>query len=162
MKKRIWIFLFCGAALVLVLVGRFLLAAEDSSAPLPQKAPLAATPSEQIPPSLKMSGVLKKIDLSDSNTPRLVVVGESGLEKTLRLAAETQISFEKAPLKVEALQEGDVLDIEYGVNETTGQVAARSVSVVVRSTPEPVSQNPAGSEDPEFEGMEKNDKKNPM
>ena len=139
-----WIFLFCGVVLILVFVGRFLLAAEDSS------------------PSLKMSGVLKKVNLTDPQNSQLIVAGESGLEKTLLLTAETPISYEKTPLKVEALKEGDVLDIEVEVNEATGQVVAKSVSVIVRPTLDPVSQNPVGSEDPEFEGMGKNDKKNSM
>ncbi|MBI4436857.1 MAG: hypothetical protein HY590_05575 [Candidatus Omnitrophica bacterium] len=144
MKKRIWVFLFCGAALVLVLVDRFLLAAEEPSS------------------SLKMSGVLKKIDLRDSNIPRLVVVGESGLEKDLLLSTDTLIFFEKSPLKVEELRPEDVVDIEYEIEPATQRLLAKNVSVIVRPASEPAAQNSENVEDPEFEGAGKDGKKNSM
>lgn len=143
--KKIGVFF----ALALILTGGFLAVKGSFSE---HSAPAASPPEPQAPSlaasSIKMSGVVKKVDLSEPNAPRLIVVGESGLEKAVLLPKETPLVLEGQSIQASDLKEGDVLDLEMEIDSVKQEPFVKRASIIVRASTLSQEEVP---DDPDFE-----------
>ena len=96
-----------------------------------------ASPSNPVPsiPStisiLKISGVVKGVESMDPQHTQVVVVGESGRERTFLVSQEIPLFWEGKSISMNELKPGDVVDLECEL-DSQGMPQVEKLSIVVR------------------------------
>ena len=132
--KKVWY----AVSVMLVMVMGGMLSGKNSSAELEVS-------------SFKMSGVIKSLHISDPHHSDLILVSESGAEKTLSLSTQATVVLEGKPVSLGELKTGDVVDADCEFDAATKQTFARRVDIIVRAALDQMAQDPPSAKDPEFE-----------
>jgi len=146
MNKQVVFFL--SVIFLVIIVGGFFTAKRSFST--------HAFTNEELPTILthrtvKMSGVIKGLNLTNREAPQLTLEGVSGRERTVLLSKDTVLASKEEPLELDHLRVGDAIDVdaEFEAGEEVPTVRRLSLIAPASDTLEP----PDLSADPEFESV---------
>lgn len=99
----------------------------------------------------KMSGVVKEVDFTHSDSPLLVLTMEDDSERVLLVSKEAPFTSEGKPIPMGGLRAGDVVDVDFEFDVKIEQPVVRKLSVIIPSAGESAVHEKQLLEDPEFE-----------